>query len=145
MEEVLFSRCKYEIRSAIHALQDAVLKLRHIRWPRYPLDTAGETAANRPLTTRRRLVRLFHFPARLLPVSFAGKRLLCPELLTWFEVERVTLHFFDDVLLLDLSLKPAKGVLESFTLLKLYFSQTKYTSKLDQITVRCGNFTDDQT
>src|SRR5215472_14838668 len=29
VEEVLFSRCKYEIRSAIHALQDAVLKLRH--------------------------------------------------------------------------------------------------------------------
>jgi hypothetical protein len=34
MEEMLFSRCKYEIRSAIYALEDAVLKLRHIRFPR---------------------------------------------------------------------------------------------------------------
>jgi hypothetical protein len=29
VEEVLFSRCKYELRSAIHALEDAILKLRH--------------------------------------------------------------------------------------------------------------------
>jgi hypothetical protein len=29
MEEVLFSRCKYEIRSAIDALKDAILKLGH--------------------------------------------------------------------------------------------------------------------
>ena len=42
------------------------------------------------------------------------------------------LDLFDDVLLLDLPLEAAKGVLQSFALLKLYFSQTKYTSKLDQ-------------
>jgi hypothetical protein len=71
--------------------------------------------------------------------------LLGPELLTWLEVERVTLHFFNDVLLLNLSLKPAKGVLKCLTLLKLNFRQTKYTSQLDQITVRFGNLTDDQT
>ena len=29
VEEVLFSRCEYEIRSAVHALEDAILKLRH--------------------------------------------------------------------------------------------------------------------
>jgi hypothetical protein len=61
VEEMLFSRRKYEIRSAIHALQDAVLKFRHIRWPRYPkfiCRDGGESPA-----TRRRLVRLFHFPA----------------------------------------------------------------------------------
>jgi hypothetical protein len=29
VEEVLFSRCEYKIRSAVHALKDAVLKLRH--------------------------------------------------------------------------------------------------------------------
>jgi len=29
VEEVLFSRCKYEICSAINALEDAILKLRH--------------------------------------------------------------------------------------------------------------------
>ena len=42
------------------------------------------------------------------------------------------LDLFDDVLLLDLPLEAAKGVLQSFALLKLYFSQTKYTSQLDQ-------------
>jgi hypothetical protein len=34
MEEVLFSRCKYEIRSTIDTFEDAILKLRHIRFPR---------------------------------------------------------------------------------------------------------------
>jgi hypothetical protein len=53
---------------------------------------------------------LFYFPARLLPVSFAGQGLLDPELLTRFEVEGVTLHFLNDVLLLDLTLEAAKGV-----------------------------------
>jgi hypothetical protein len=31
VEEVLFSRCEYKIRSAIDALEDAILKLRHIQ------------------------------------------------------------------------------------------------------------------
>jgi hypothetical protein len=34
--------------------------------------------------------------------------------------------------LLDLTLEAAKGVFESFALLKLYFCQTNYTSPLDQ-------------
>ena len=44
----------------------------------------------------------------------------------------MSLDFLDDVLLLDLTLEPAKGVLESLALLKLYFRQTKNTSKLDR-------------
>jgi hypothetical protein len=44
----------------------------------------------------------------------------------------VPLDLLDDVLLLDLSLEAAKGVFQRFALLKLYFSQTKYTSQLDQ-------------
>ena len=36
--------------------------------------------------------------------------------------------FFDDVFLLDFSLEAAKGVLQSFALLKLNFGQTKNTS-----------------
>jgi hypothetical protein len=44
----------------------------------------------------------------------------------------VPLDLLDDVLLLDLSLEAAKGVLQRFALLKLYFSQTKYTSQLVQ-------------
>ena len=34
VEEMLFSRCKYEIRSTIDTFEDAILKLRHIRFPR---------------------------------------------------------------------------------------------------------------
>jgi hypothetical protein len=44
----------------------------------------------------------------------------------------VPLDLLDDVLLLDLSLEAAKGVFQRFALLKLYFSQTKYTSQLNQ-------------
>jgi hypothetical protein len=33
VEEVLFSRCEYEIRVAIHAFEYAVLKLRHGLFP----------------------------------------------------------------------------------------------------------------
>jgi len=44
----------------------------------------------------------------------------------------MSLDFLDNVLLLDLTLEAAKGVFKSFALLKLYFRQTKYTSKLDQ-------------
>ena len=72
---------------------------------------------------------LFDFPARLLPVSFAGQGLLDPELLTRLEVEGVTLHFLNNVLLLDLTLEAAKGVFESLALLKFYFRQTANTRR----------------
>jgi hypothetical protein len=58
--------------------------------------------------------------------------LLGPELLTRLQVIGVPLDLLDDVLLLDLSLEAAKGVFQRFALLKLYFSQTKYTSQLNQ-------------
>src|ERR1700739_1416708 len=77
-------------------------------------------------------VSLFDLPAILLPVSFASQRLLGPELLTRLQVERVAFHLFDNVLLLDLTLEAPEGVLQSFALLKLYFSQTKNTSLLDR-------------
>jgi hypothetical protein len=44
----------------------------------------------------------------------------------------MSLDLFDDVFLLDLPLKPAESVFKSFALLKPYFSQTEYTSRLDQ-------------
>jgi hypothetical protein len=79
---------------------------------------------------------LFNFPAILLPVPFAGKRLLGPELLTRLQVKGMSLHFLNNVLLLDFALEAAKGIFERLALLKLYFSQTKYTSQLDH-KVRC--------
>jgi hypothetical protein len=113
MEERLFSRCKYEIRAAVYALEDAILKLRHacsplINWSKLP-------GWRRPFRPRPhlypRVMLLFDFPAGLLPVSFTSQRLLDPELLTRLEVEGVTLHFLNNVLLLDFALKAAKGVL----------------------------------
>jgi hypothetical protein len=38
VEEVLLSRCEYKIRCAIDALEDAILKLRHIVVPRVNLN-----------------------------------------------------------------------------------------------------------
>jgi hypothetical protein len=112
VEEVLFSRCKYKIRAAIHAFENAVLKLRHGLFPVDSLCKFSESGG----VTRPRLIftlgsgSLFDFPARLLPVSFAGQGLLDPELLTRLEVEGVTFHFLNDVLLLDFTLEAAKGV-----------------------------------
>ena len=60
---------------------------------------------------RSRRRGLFDFPATLFPVSFAGQGLLSPELLARLQIEGVSLHFFDNVLLLDLTLEAAKGVL----------------------------------
>jgi len=125
MEEVLFSRCKYEICSTIHALEDAILKLRHKSSP------VATWMWRRNLTGPAARF-LLDLPAILLPVPFAGQRLLGPELLTRLQVKGMSLHFLDNVLLLDLTLEAAKGIFQRFALLKLYFSQTKYTSQLDR-------------
>jgi len=44
VEEVLFSRCEYKIGCAIDALEDAILKLRHVVVPRINLNWWNETA-----------------------------------------------------------------------------------------------------
>ena len=46
----------------------------------------------------------------------------------------MTLHLFDDVFLLNLSLEAAKGVLQSFALLKLDFSQLNTPPYLTRLT-----------
>lgn len=48
MEEVLFSRGENKIGAAIYALEDAILKFRHIYWPRFPLSCVAKTAASPP-------------------------------------------------------------------------------------------------
>ena len=126
MEEVLFSRRKYKIRSAVHTLKNSVLKLRHnlcpVAYQYWWLGRRDQGPA----------VGLLDLPAILLPVSFASQRLLGPQLLSRLQVKRVSFHLFNDVLLLDLTLEAPEGVLQSFALLKLYFSQTKNTSLLDR-------------
>jgi len=54
--------------------------------------------------------QLLNLPAILLPVPFAGQRLLGTELLTRFQVERMSLDLFNDVFLLDLSLEAPESV-----------------------------------
>jgi len=52
VEEVLFSRCEYEIRPAVYALEDAVLKIRHGTGPIVNPKTVADKAAG--LRARRR-------------------------------------------------------------------------------------------
>jgi hypothetical protein len=54
------------------------------------------------------LVLLF---ASLFTTTLASQRLFHALLFAGFQVVGVTLHLFDDVLLLDLALKPTQGVL----------------------------------
>jgi len=55
-------------------------------------------------------VTLLSVATQLFAVTFSGQRLLHPALLTRLQIERMTLYFFDDVFLQNLSLKPAQGV-----------------------------------
>jgi hypothetical protein len=67
--------------------------------------------------------RLFDIAPGFFPVAFSSQRLLHPLLFARFEVEGVTFHFFDNVLLLHLSFKSAKGVFNRLALLQFYFCQ----------------------
>jgi hypothetical protein len=68
------------------------------------------------------------FPS-LLAIPLARQGCLDATLLARFEVVGVTLDFLDDVLLLNLPLKPAQRVLERFAFLYTNFSQKNPTSK----------------
>jgi len=52
---------------------------------------------------------LLDFLVPLLPVAFARQRFLGALLLAWLQIEGVPLDLFDDVFLLDFSLKPPQG------------------------------------
>jgi hypothetical protein len=67
-------------------------------------------------------------PAALLPVTLSGQRLLYSLPLSRLQVKGMFLHFLDDVLLQDLSLEPAEGVLYSLALLKSNLCQNLHTS-----------------
>src|SRR3569833_1801454 len=66
----------------------------------------------------RTLILLF---ARLFTATLPGQGFLNTLFLAWLEVEAVTLHFLNDVLLLDLAFEAAKSVLEGFALLNFDF------------------------
>jgi hypothetical protein len=133
VEKVLLSGREDEIRSTVDAFEDSVLELRHIR----PVFNLNCTLPD--LNTRKErlspllffLLRLLDLAARLLAVPLARQRLLGPQFFSRLQVEGVSLDLLDDVLLLDLSLEAAKGVIERLALLQSHFSQSKYTSQPD--------------
>ena len=55
---------------------------------------------------------LIGFLANLLSSAFSRQGLLYPALRTWLQVERVALHFLDDVFRLNLPLEAAEGVVD---------------------------------
>ena len=67
------------------------------------------------------------FAPELLAVPFPRQRLLGPLFITGLQVELVLLDILDDVFLLDLPLKPPKGVFNRFALLDFDFSHATYT------------------
>jgi len=70
------------------------------------------------------LLLLVLFLARLLACSLASQRGLHTLLLAGLQVERVTLHFLNNVFLLYLPLETAQSVLEGLSLLKPNLCQT---------------------
>jgi len=73
------------------------------------------------------------FLTNLLAIALAGQCFLYPLLLTWLQVKRVTLHFFDNVFSLNFALETAQCVLERLALLNTDLCQGKYTSKRSQL------------
>jgi hypothetical protein len=62
-------------------------------------------------------LRLILLLADLLAIAFAGERFFDALLLPWFQIKRVTLDLFDNVLGLNFALETAQGILERFTFL----------------------------
>ncbi len=59
----------------------------------------------------------------LLAVTFPRQGLLYALLFTWFQVERVPLHFLDDVFRLHFALETTESILERLAFLNTNFSQ----------------------
>jgi hypothetical protein len=104
VEEMLLSRGKNKLRPAIRTLDNSILKLWHCHRSR------GPTQATVPAREERCYLKLLYFPSTFLPVSLAGQRLLYPLFLARLQIKRVPFDLFDNVLLLDLTLEPAKGI-----------------------------------
>src|ERR1039457_4634627 len=66
---------------------------------------------------------LLRLPPSLLPIAFTGQGLFDPEFLAWLQVKGVPLDFADNVLLQNLSLEAAEGVLHGFAILQHHLSQ----------------------
>src|ERR1035437_4703341 len=100
--------------------------------------TAGARRRNSPadlLERGERVLLLLRLPASLLAVAFTGQGLFDPEFLSWLQVEGVPFDLSDDVLLQNLPLEAAEGVLHRLAVLEHYLSQLPPPSRPDS---RCG-------
>lgn len=70
------------------------------------------------------------FLACLLAAALSSQRFFHPLFLARFQIEGVTFHFLDDVLLLYLPFEAAKRILKGFALLNPNFRQKNYTPLL---------------
>src|ERR1017187_436575 len=66
---------------------------------------------------------LLRLPTSLLSIAFTGQDLFDPEFLAWLQIEGVPFDLSDDVLLQNLPLEAAEGVLHSLAVLERYLSQ----------------------
>ncbi len=66
----------------------------------------------------------------LLAAAFARQCFFHSFFFAWLKVKGVTLHFFNDVLLLYFSLEATQSVFERLAFLQSYFCQLNYTPKL---------------
>jgi hypothetical protein len=89
---------------------------------------AGPSRVNDPASLR--LILLF---ACFFAISLARQSFLYAALFPGLQVKRVPLHFFNDVLLLNLTFEAAQGVFQWFAFLQPDFSQRNYTSQLTRL------------
>ena len=101
----------------------------------YPSQmTAGARRRNSPadlLERGERVLLLLRLPTSLLSIAFTGQGLFDPEFLAWLQIEGVPFDLSDDVLLQNLPLEAAEGVLHSLAVLERYLSQMAPRSSPD--------------
>ena len=69
-------------------------------------------------------LKLFDFAWTLFAVALSSQRFLLTPLFSGLQIEGVTLDLFDNIFLLNLSLKATQSALQSLPILEMDFCQT---------------------
>lgn len=90
-------------------------------------QTRSEVSSSEQQKARRlwRAFLLFDIAWALLAIALACEGFFGAALFSRFQVERVTLDFFNDVFLLDLTLETTERAFERFAVLDVDFCQLK--------------------
>jgi hypothetical protein len=127
--KLLFPRGEDEIRTAVDALENPILKFDHgtilelergngcLRFPCYlrNADSGGAQVPKKhgqvtqvlPFSEAR---SLFDLPAALLPVTLPGESCCDALFFSWLQIERMPLDLFYDVFLLHFSFEAPEGI-----------------------------------